>query len=308
MNKIPVLWLYSRGFGDQGLLMHLFRGDLWNTPIEFDEYIVTPDSQLGDYIKSEGAILIIPGGYAASKGQESTDFVKSLLQRYFWTIIIHTSDEEMAFNSEQFRSGNVKTWMQMYNPTKHQDCDRKILYSWWDNTLETLKNIPRKPLNERKLWGFAGQVTHKTRRELVQELSIRPKGEGILYSTEGFAQGLPQEEYLKLLTDVAIAPCPSGPLHPESFRCFEALETGCLPVVQKRAEQWNSEYNYWRYLNIDSIIIPQVDSWDEVHDILDFYKNNPVKLQQAANLAGSWWLNYKRNLVNNLICDINQLK
>ena len=45
------------------------------------------------------------------------------------------------------------------------------------------------------------------------------------------ARSLDAAAYAALLNDSVLAPCPSGNAHPETYRVYEALECGALPIV-----------------------------------------------------------------------------
>lgn len=305
MNKIHILYLFSsQGIADMAFLMDLFRNQLWPLPegVEFVEHNYEETFWAAN---PEGAILVVPGGWANSLGQDGIDKIKEIIWKLCWCIILHTSDEESTFNSGQFRSEEVKTWLQMYNPNIPIDSDRKLLYGYFIGTREVLKKIELKPAKDRILTGFIGQVTHQKRLELMTELNTRDSSELCIKANSGFNLGLSQRDYLGLLSEIAIAPSPAGPNSPECFRTYEALETGCLPIVDKRSIRWSPMTNYWDYFDIP---FPQIDHWNEIHSLIDFYKNKPVTLQENINKAGAWWINYKREVTQNLISDIQELR
>ena len=60
--------------------------------------------------------------------------------------------------------------------------------------------------------------------------------------TDGFAQGIDQSEYLDEMAVAKVAPCPPGPNTPDTFRLYEALEAGCVPVVEPDTRTFLARY------------------------------------------------------------------
>jgi len=56
--------------------------------------------------------------------------------------------------------------------------------------------------------------------------------------TNGFSQGLPREEYSKILADSKIVLCPRGAVQPECFRHGEAMRAGCVMISQRLPLIW----------------------------------------------------------------------
>jgi hypothetical protein len=67
---------------------------------------------------------------------------------------------------------------------------------------------------------------------------------GTFIPTKGFTQGDPHDLYYRQMADAKVAPAPSGPETPDSFRLFEALESGCVPIADTRVPKNNFSDNY----------------------------------------------------------------
>ena len=87
-------------------------------------------------------------------------------------------------------------------------------------------------------WAFAGQGTKSSRRAMLGALGALP-GTRASHVSEALDWDAPDnlatDAYARLLASAALAPCPVGWIHPDSFRLYEALECGCLPVVERPA-------------------------------------------------------------------------
>ena len=87
-------------------------------------------------------------------------------------------------------------------------------------------------------WAFAGQGTKSSRRAMLGALGALPgtRASHVSEALDWDAPGnLATDAYARLLASAALAPCPVGWIHPDSFRLYEALECGCLPVVERPA-------------------------------------------------------------------------
>lgn len=218
---------------------------------------------------------------------QSDETVRKLTE-YPWVLAIHTSDESHEWDLAKLKHPRMKTWMQY--PTEKHRGDRNILIGCQEDT--HLLMPERKPLKERKYdWVFSGQVNHPGREELVRNL----KGNGEIHARTGFAQG-DRKEHLRLLTEARIAPCPGGLVHPDSFRFAEAIECGCLPVVD--TPEW------WESMGVP---VKAVSNWSRFPFILDYYQYYPDKLQKDVDVINAWWENYKVQLREWLLEDVKEL-
>ena len=284
-----LIWPWrSKGNWDHGLLIRYGIGDLWpGTGNYRDELDFSSNAGFG-------AIIGLSSGYIRG-GEGRLEELQSFLRTLPWAVILHLSDEALDFDSDIFRAENVRTWVQCARPGRTGD--RALLLGWpydtrtlmeWEPTQNATKVPP--PLRPRR-WTFSGQVNHDPRRVLAYELSHRTDGD--FAPSRGFSQGRPRREHLFELARAGIAACPSGYHTPDTFRLYEALEAGCLPICDRRAPRWGSDLSYWN-ISLGFEPFPCVDSWSEIHGLLDKYED-PVALQRDANRATAWWLGYKRD-------------
>lgn len=292
MTRLVWPWK-SKGNWDHGVLIRYGLGDLYpGTGGCRDEM----DLSVAD---GHGAIVALSAGYARSEPSR-VDELKQFFKTLPWAIVLHLSDEALDFDSEVLREDKVKIWVQCARPGRTGD--RALLLGWPYDTRELMAWEPTQaaisvPLSKRFYrWTFSGQVNHDRRRVLAYELSQRTDGD--LFATRGFSQGRTRKVHLLALAESAVAFCPSGYHTPDTFRLYEALEAGCLPICDRKAPRWWSDESYW-HVALGREPFPCVDSWSEVHDLLNRYED-PTVLQRDANRAGAWWLGYKRNFATDL--------
>ncbi len=94
--------------------------------------------------------------------------------------------------------------------------------------------IPKTASERKYLWSFAGDAKKLTRVPMLEAMT--PLGDGFQHLTEGFnsSDALSVGAYRALLDETIVVPCPGGWSNLETFRVYEALEAGCIPIVEKR--------------------------------------------------------------------------
>ena len=105
-----------------------------------------------------------------------------------------------------------------------------------------------KPLPEREYdFCFMGQIPHTGTRDAFKrglDRVIDIAGDKYKYFveiTKGFNKGLDRDEYFDVLNNSKLCLCPQGAHSPETFRFFEALAVGAIPVVEKLPRLWYYE-------------------------------------------------------------------
>ena len=282
-----VVWLsrhgIARGYWDQTLLEAAFDGDLWPHGLTFTH--TTIDKADG------GAVVVIPGRFHA----DDADWINEQLHPLTWALVIVTSDEESLFPQGAINHPNHIVWTMTPRPG-HKG--RSIGEGWQTGTRQHLSGseCPPKPLR----WAFAGQVTHERRRACVEALEGTP---GELHATESFAAGLDLDEYLNLLTRARFAPCPGGPATPDTFRAFEALEAGAVPILDDLPAAAGYPTGYWSTLFGDHPL-PTITDWSTAPEVLE---RLDAEWPACANDAQAWWLDEKRRIVQRLTADLTSL-
>jgi hypothetical protein len=150
-----------------------------------------------------------------------------------------------------------------------------------------------KPAAARKhLWSFAGDAKKLTRAPMLA--AMERAGAGFTHLTEGFgtADALSTADYRALLDETVIVPCPGGWSNLETFRTYEALEAGCIPIVEKRPG-----FDYYTAL-LGPHPIPGFLSWDEAAAFIRGL--SAVELEKLRTTCSAWWQTRKPQLAKNV--------
>lgn len=140
------------------------------------------------------------------------------------------------------------------------------------------------PTGQRKLlWSFAGEVK-ASRVEMVR--GLQSVGPSLVHDTI-FMPRLDRTHYIDLLLDSIFLPCPMGNVVLETWRLYEALEFGCIPIVERRAT-----LDYYRHLFGDHPLIT-VGSWSEAASEMKRLVRQPDELVAKQREIVAWWRDQK---------------
>ena len=146
--------------------------------------------------------------------------------------------------------------------------------------------VSNKQTNNRKYkWAFTGTPHKSSRHDLLFQFSgIEPF---FCHKTKKFDQKtISADDMSEVLSSTEFIPCPNGFFHPETYRVYEALECGCIPIVEKA-------YKYYDRLFPTNPFL-KVDMWAEAKPIIKGWGNDQIKLKRDE--CRIWWSNLKNEL------------
>lgn len=152
--------------------------------------------------------------------------------------------------------------------------------------------VALKPVTGRRhTWSFMGQL--KTTRVAMLEAFRRidggyehRSGSAVDHQTAQLQAG----SYLDVLGDSIFVPCAMGNAHLESFRVYEALEVGAIPLVERRP--W---LDYFGALLGDHPL-PTVRSWSEAPGLVNGLLGDEARLEALQERLVTWWTAKKQAL------------
>ncbi len=284
---IPVFYLSLKpetpcnNYWDYGLLNDFLNGNLWQPP-NFPEF----DYYEGDEVEeSDIAVVVIPARHHADKINE----INKQLIKSKKVVLFLMGDEEHIFPVEKIKHGSIYIWVQNPQPGRH-DKYSKLGTGYPPFARKYLgKKRPKKTTDV----FFAGQVTHKRRHDMIANLEDYNEryGHCDILKTEGFTQGYTAPGYYKRFEAAKIAPAPSGPETPDSFRLFEALEAMAIPLADE-CDPHNRIDGYWNWLFDQDCPFPLVKEWD---NLTGFTINQLEAWPENVNRQTAWWIRWKRD-------------
>lgn len=300
MAKVNVVWkshhepeVIGRGYWDQGLLEDIFKQGNYEHFTEVDQILQ------GEGADHQGAIFIING----RTHTEDAEKINADIAKLRWVLFIDTGDEEASFPWRDIKHPIMRVWMMLPRMNDHNDVSFKLPNGYRPETRQALKDIGmQKRTND---IFFAGQVNHDRREQCVEAAKSLPEDYSkIIVETLKFGEEkLNYKEYMTIMAQSKIALCPSGIESPDNFRLYEALEAGCVPIVDAFSSR-HKHPGFWRYLFGSDIPFPIIDYWDALPKLVpELLRDYPAN----ASRCWAWWQNIKREIKLKLLDDVEEL-
>ena len=154
------------------------------------------------------------------------------------------------------------------------------------------EKTPRLPFRSNR-WSFMG-TGWRSRRELLEPFNkIQPNRTVFADSWES-SQKIQRKEYLAVLLDSYFVPCPVGN-NSETYRIYEALECGCIPLYVK-----NGENDALAARLMNEIGILPSSNWSEAAALTDHLLQNIQLLENYRTVILNRWVIYKKKLAGDV--------
>jgi hypothetical protein len=156
----------------------------------------------------------------------------------------------------------------------------------------TSKGDAGKPYKERTLeWSFHGS------KGVSRETLLEPLKAFAPYDCRFIPQFMdksatPFQEYQALLAESKIVPVPGG-MNPETFRLYEALEHGCIPLYVR----CEGDTQFWNWLRTH-LHLMEIKSWAQGAKVLELFRSNPAKAEQYRLGLLKEWNAWKQDCAN----------
>jgi hypothetical protein len=234
------------------------------------------------YPHTTGCVLIIPGRYWVGQYMK----ISEALTRYDWVLAFRTSDEEDLFDIQRVWHPNIRWWVQL--PRTDRDYgDARLFGSGFP---AHFNKLPAQPVKDLDLF-LSAQCTTPRRKQAFEAFRQVHQPNMLVDETPGFTLGMPPAEYVKCMSRAKIAAAPSGWFSPDSFRLYEALEAGAVPIADDHSCRWDYDSRgYWRRLFPDApfpIIADYTNLQAVVDDVLTGWTG-------IAGEVSSWWAAQKQ--------------
>lgn len=289
---ISVLWLnYNEGSPNHGYWCFGWLEDTLANVVEGQEPHVFYWGSEVDIreTRDEGAIVVIPAEYNA----KHVDKINLALARLPWCVLILASDEAGLFPVELLDMTNVNAlWVMTPHFERHvYPPGTNFLPEFYpQDARERIAQFKSLGFQRRYPVSFSGQITHERRYSLAKWMDEENMW---INKTPGFTQGLGRDDYYQLLVETQVTPAPSGPVTLDSFRAFESLESGGVPILDLECPVVQDGDLYWNSVLGEQHPCPTVRSWRYASKAVDDVDDNwPL----SSNLVFSWWQMYKREV------------
>ena len=145
-------------------------------------------------------------------------------------------------------------------------------------------------MNKKYTWSFTGQIhAQGKRKEMIEQLKDCP-GDSFFNINKSWqsSDSLSTKEYRDILSNSIFVPCPRGNSSVDSFRLYECLECGAIPIIEKD-ESWEILLGDHPFLLTDSDWVAGKKYIQELYGNHDFLQKYQEKIQD-------WWVKFKIKL------------
>ena len=275
------------------------------------DYVFDPELT----VVRDRAIVVLAGNL---RGQDERliRYVRTFHERGLKVGVVHLSDE----------------WGD--GPTRFYGDADFVFRNYWRRELSAQSNCSYFPLGyksgfspavtptpvaqRRYRWCFAGHV--KASRAAMLEVARRISG-GVVHETTQWEdpRSLSTDAFGQMLSESVFALCPIGNRSPDTFRLYEALEAGAIPIVEEeggsrawaeamspaslwRIQPWKQRRwrqvarkalrrSYWDHAYDGGFPCPRLCHWQNLPALID-----SIDIESTAARCSAWWAERKREL------------
>lgn len=265
MEKITLVWNRSRATSwEPDWIEYLFRNIPHDTVenLNHDQYwnncVVIDTVKWADYHDSYCAELVRQGMEYA---------------------VIDLSDETRNSSTASYDSANF-VLRNYYRPNMANHVLHIPL--GYNTGFTTVSDNP--PADKRShVWAFVGQRWDQTRQQMREYMMSVPGGK--IHVAENESYRLSPVDMSRVYRDSVFVPAPHGWFVIDSFRVTEALEAGCIPIVETS--------DYWTKLYGEVPPFPQINNWSQAPGMIRNLLANPAELEALRLRCHSWWCETK---------------
>ncbi len=286
---IDVIWYKAcRGNWDCGLLLSTFD--------KYPQFFNQINSKsLPEFNTFDSRAIVIVTGCPDEKE------LRKCLNNLQYGIVILTSEEDAYFDWRNAIPPHLELWTQYYYQQNKQPIKNRILLGAPNRIRDYKIN---RHLEKKYLWSFVGQVQNPFRQQAVEVLKTLP--DGFLHTALAFGgevAGVEYQAYLDIMCQSKYVICPAGSMCVDSFRLYEAIECGAVPITDYRSPRDPEDFNYWAEVHPKNKIYT-VKDWNILTHMFGDETDSTFKSDENYQILlrdNDWWFDYKKDLERKLI-------
>ena len=224
------------------------------------------------------------------------DLLKSWSEKGIKYYVLHLSDEHGVDPLTFYHSPDCLGVVRMYYREETEGFGDKVLtiplgYHWTkgEGVDDPELRTPRLPFRE-KVWSFMGTAWNE-RPEKMKNLTLLQPHTLTWFKEWNDAAMMGRDEYLNILLDSRFVPVPGG-MNAETYRFYEALECGCIPVYVRQ----DGDKGFIEKLVRRWIPIPDITNWDQATALIYELSNNPVIMEDYRHKCLLGWKAWKEDI------------
>jgi hypothetical protein len=275
-----VVW-YKGSFGnwDAGLLSSIME----KHPTVFQQV----NSPVSPIISDKAMYIIV--------GKPNPVELRDYLSKCAPGLVVLTSEEDAYYDWKAAIPEHMDVWTQYYHPSTKSEIKERLLLG---PPLRIRDYKINKHLPKKYLWSFVGQVQNPFRQQCVDTLKFW--GGGFMQIVENFGGigqgGMEYQQYLDIMCESKYVMCPAGSMCVDSFRVYEAVECGAIPITDVRSPRDPEGFNYWKEV-VGHYAPVQIEDWSKIGGLLFDLEGG----HSSVDRNGYWWDGYKIELEKKLL-------
>jgi hypothetical protein len=280
-------------FEDINLLTQCWEGDWIKEIFTSNDKIIYKFNKFANNVLYTNPILIV--------NSKTLNNIKYFEQNKF--MIYNTSDETLTLNTTFINHVNCLHVFRNYIKPKLNNEKLTYIPLGYKQGLFKSKsqNIVQSNTNRKYIWSFCGE-TKKSQRNIILK-SIEIFKPNLIHSISHWNSNdsLHCDDYRILLENTFIVPCLIGNCSIDTFRLYEALECGCIPIVLKHNVNFDKTENYYEIL-FGKHIIPTINNFSELKNKIQQLLDEGLEHKRLE--ICNWYNSYKKELkynINNII-------
>jgi hypothetical protein len=241
------------------------------------------------------AVVSIPAGALL----EEVAWVQREITHIEHLVLFLTSDEGALFPIDKLKHPDMTLWVQTPRPEVAYPAGTRF-FGVGSARAGDVVRYPEK-VEKTTDWFYRGQGdSHPRRIEAIQHMAKYAEVSNCEFEvTPGFLQGVPRVEYLSAMAQAKVVPCPTGILTQDTFRMYEAIEMGCVPIIDHKRSGGGGQ-GFWD-LQCPGIRAPKIRHWEQIYDHI---QHSLVNWEEKAAFVHTWWHERRWQLANQLRDDL----
>ena len=219
-------------------------------------------------------------------------YISELHSRNYKFGLIHLSDERCCDDISSYT--HCKFVMRNYY---RGNLGKNVIHFplGWNSGFTSVTTNPS-AANRQHTWSFVGHRWDANRNVMAAAMITVPNNN--IYVAEHHGPRLNASDMSKIYRNSIFVPCPRGAIHIDNFRVTEALEAGCIPIVERN--------DYWTTMYGTDIPILQIDSWNDVPALIANLLTDIDNLDKLRLKCYNWWVNHKNKTVSEVTTLVTQ--
>lgn len=266
---------------------------LFPNPIEWKEV-----KTVGDLMNENTVFLVqhVPG----KDMSKYASLFDTLSQQQKQVAVLHISDEYASDDIQWYRNSSVKRVIRNYwrsDLTQYGDKVLTIPLGYANG--RHAQHLPPSPVFEQRphLWAFAGSMDRAGRADALAKLRNTGSYIEMLKDNWSSPHKADGPAYNEMMQNAKFVPCFRGSAALESFRLYEAIEHGAIPIYVP-SESHNCADEYKELFGANPLL--GFPSWEKAAEMLPLLAKQPAVMEKHRAQLKQWWADKKAELQSKL--------